>query len=276
VNLTTSVIPTRFLLVGIFFISAFLSLAIGSAVGTIASIGPLAAELCLHTQGSLAPIAMGATVGGAFFGDNLSVISDTTVVAVSSQGADARKKLKINLRMASIATVITVLILWRATADISVGANTKDFSLLLPLPYVAILALAICRVNVLACLITGIAIAGVVGCFSSKDYGLIEFSNNVANGFRNVNGTMLLAMMFGGLSGLEGNATIKEVGRRIAKFMARKKKANSSLPQFVIGALATISTVFFANNVLAIIFCGGTAREIAKNNGISPHYSATN
>jgi Na+/H+ antiporter NhaC len=86
---------------------------------------------------------------------------------------------------------------------------------------------------------------------------------------------MLLAMMFGGLSGLEGNAAIKEVGRRFAKFMAKRKRANSSLPQFVIGALATISTVFFANNVLAIIFCGGTAREIAKNNGVSPHYSAT-
>jgi Na+/H+ antiporter NhaC len=275
INLSTSIIPARFMLVGVFFVSAILSLSIGSAVGTIAAIGPLAAELCEHTHGFSAPLTMGTVVGGSFFGDNLSMISNATIAAVSSQCADAIKKFKINLKIAVVATMATVLLLWLLASGTSSDIAQKDFSILLLLPYITVLALAFCKVNVLTCLMSGIILAGFIGYISKPNYGIIELSKAMTNGFSKVNNTVLLAMVLGGLSGLTGNGAIKEVGRRTSEFMKKRNKIDSRVPQFVIAGLASISTLFFSNNVIAIIFCGETAKNIADDNEISPHYSAT-
>ncbi|MDR3092557.1 MAG: hypothetical protein LBU33_01415 [Endomicrobium sp.] len=274
VNFIISFVPGKFLLVGIFLISAFLSTAIGSALGTVAAVGPVAANFCLHASGLSMPVAMGAVIGGAFFGDNLSLVSDTTIVAISSQGANVKKKFSINLKIASVAVIIAIIAMWFSvtiTADQMYG---HDFSLILILPYVALLVLAFNGVNVLVCLMLSILFSGVIGLCYHSDYSLLTFCNGMNAGFLKVYGVLLLGLMVGGLSGLIGNDAVKETANVISKRVLRGK-TESKLPQFIIGGLAIMFTFLLSNNVIAIICCGKIAKDIAKNNEISPHYSAT-
>ncbi|MDR3256791.1 MAG: hypothetical protein LBT18_04015 [Endomicrobium sp.] len=275
VNCTISFVPAKFLLIGIFLISAFLSTAIGSALGTVAAVGPVAADFCLHASGISMPVAMGAVVGGAFFGDNLSLVSDTTIVSISSQGANVKKKFKINLRIAVIATVITVLAMCLSATVTVDKIHGHDFSLVLILPYIVLLVLAFNRVNILVCLTLSILLSGIIGhCCHYADYGIMKFCNDINAGFLKVYGVLLLGLMVGGLSGLIGSAAVKEVARIISERILQGK-TESKMPQFIIGGLSSMFTFLLSNNVIAIICCGKIAKGIAKHNRISPHYSAT-
>ncbi|GHU10500.1 hypothetical protein FACS189449_00070 [Alphaproteobacteria bacterium] len=275
INLGTSFLSPSFLLVGIFLITAFLSTSIGGAIGTIAAIGPIAAELSSMAHGLPAPLAMGTVVGGAMLGNNLSVVSDATIAAVSSQGADMHKRLKINLRIASIASVVTVILLW-FSATITVGdIKGGDYSLLLIAPYIVLIILAYGGVNVFASLLLSTALAGTIACFMKGDYGVIAFSNDLNAGFGNVNTIMLLSLMIGGMSGLVGEEAMTNVTGAISTWMSKKKKVKSSLPQLVIAGLVSMATALLSNNVVAVIFCSKVAKGIAKENGISSHYTAT-
>jgi Na+/H+ antiporter NhaC len=274
VNCTISFVPAKFLLIGIFLISAFLSTAIGSALGTVAAVGPVAADFCLHASGISMPVAMGAVVGGAFFGDNLSLVSDTTIVSISSQGADVKKKFSINLRIAAIATLIAVIAMCLSTAITVDKVQMADFSLVLIFPYIALLVLAFSRVNILVCLTLSILLTGIIGHCCHPDYCMMKFCNDINAGFLKVYGVLLLGLMVGGLSGLIGSDAVKEVARIISERILQGK-SESKIPQFIIGALASMFTFLLSNNVIAIICCGKIAKGIAKNNEISPHYSAT-
>jgi Na+/H+ antiporter NhaC len=275
VNLTISFVPAKFLLIGIFLISAFLSTAIGSALGTVAAVGPVAADFCLHAIGISMPVAMGAVVGGAFFGDNLSLVSDTTIVSISSQGADVKKKFNINLRIAAIATIITVLAMCLPATVIVDKMQSSNFSLILILPYVVLLLLAFKRVNILVCLTISILLTGVIGHYCHVDYCMLNFCNDINAGFLKVYGVLLLGLMIGGLSGLIGGDAVKEVAGIVSEKIEKRGRSDSRLPQFIIGGLAATFTFLLSNNVIAIICCGKIAKGIANNNEISPHYSAT-
>ncbi|MDR1417655.1 MAG: hypothetical protein LBI80_00570 [Endomicrobium sp.] len=274
VNCTISFVPAKFLLTGLFFISAFLSTSIGSALGTVAAVGPVAADFCLHASGISMPVAMGAVVGGAFFGDNLSLISDTTVVSISSQRANIKKKFKINLRIAAIATVITILAMYFSATVTVDSIHGHNFSLILILPYIVLLILAFNRVNILVCLTLSILLSGAIGICCHSNYGILTFCNDINAGFLKVYGVLLLGLMIGGLSGLIGSDAAKEVAQIISERIL-KNKIESNLPQFIIGGLSAMFTFLLSNNVIAIICCGKIAKSIAKHNGISPHYSAT-
>ncbi|MDR1662853.1 MAG: hypothetical protein LBR59_00355 [Endomicrobium sp.] len=274
VNCTISFVPAKFLLIGIFLISAFLSTAIGSALGTVAAVGPVAADFCLHASGISISVAMGAVVGGAFFGDNLSLVSDTTIVSISSQGANVKKKFNINLRIAAIAILIAIFAMClSATIMVDKTIHGHDFSLILIFPYVVLLVLAFNRVNILVCLTLSILFSGIVGYCYHVDYGIMRFCNDINIGFLKVYGVLLLGLMVGGLSGLIGGDAVKEVARIISERL--RNKTESKMPQFIIGGLASMFTFLLSNNVIAIICCGKIAKGIAKHNGISPHYSAT-
>ncbi|MDR2252082.1 MAG: hypothetical protein LBD98_04615 [Endomicrobium sp.] len=274
VNCTISFVPAKFLLIGIFLISAFLSTAIGSALGTVAAVGPVAADFCLHASGVSMPVAMGTIVGGAFFGDNLSLVSDTTIVSISSQGANVKKKFNINLRIAAIATIVTIFAMCLSAATVTIDKiHGHDFSLTLILPYIILLVLAFNRINILVCLTLSILFSGIIGHCCHADYGMTKFCNDINAGFLKVYGVLLLGLMVGGLSGLVGSDTVKEVARIISEHL--RDKTESKMPQFIIGGLASMFTFLLSNNVIAIICCGKIAKGIAKHNGISPHYSAT-
>jgi Na+/H+ antiporter NhaC len=268
VNLAIDFIPSQFLLFGIFIIAAFISTAIGTSMGTIATIAPIAATLAAHGAFAM-PIGMGTVIGGAMFGDSLSMISDTTIAAVMSQKADYRKKLKINVLVAGIAGAITSIILLVLQDNIT-QITPKEYSIILITPYFFLLTLALSGVNVFIVLILSIIFAGMVGFFAI-DYNVFNLSKDITAGFNSMNEIMLLSLMVGGLSGLAGKSS-KEIGAYFSKIIA--KHGNYKLAQLTIAKIVSIFDILLANNTVAIIFSGKIAKDIAKKYRIPAHYSA--
>lgn len=271
VNLALSLVPPQFLLIGIFVIAAFISTAIGTSMGTIATIAPIAAGLSV--QANLSPALTIATViSGAMFGDNLSVISDTTIAAVMSQEADMKKRFNLNAKIAGIASVITIATLFAKLGHIPV-ITANDYSLLLITPYLLVMLLAITGVNVLVALIVGIIFSGIIGFISNNDHGVLFVSQKLTEGFHSMHDIMILSLMVGGLSGLAGSKFSKDTVEKLSRLIT-KLKGSKKIPQLIIGGLASVFDILLANNVVAIIFCGEIARDIAKKYNIPPHYSA--
>lgn len=271
VNLALTWIPSQFLLIGIFIIAAFISTAIGTSMGTIATIAPIAAGLSI--QADLSPALTIATViSGAMFGDNLSVISDTTIAAVMSQEADMKKRFKLNAKIAGVASIITIAILFAKIGGSPVIA-ANDYSMILVAPYILVMLLAIMGVNVLIALVAGITFAGIVGFISNNDHGVLFLSQKITEGFRSMNDIMLLSLMVGGLSGLAGSKFSKDTVDKLSHLI-EKMNGGKKFSQLIIGAVVSIFDILLANNVIAIIFCGEIARDIAKKYHIPPHYSA--
>lgn len=268
VNMTLSLVPHEFLLIGLFLASAFIGTAIGTSVGTIATLAPIVAGLC--AQGAC-PAALGAAtvVGGAMFGDNLSIISDTTIAAVMSQEAEMKPKFKLNAIVALFASIVTVALLYWSSDNIVIP-DIKDYSLLLISPYIFLLVLAVSGVNVFVTLMASLAYAGIMG-FIITDYRLFVFSQDIAKGFASVQEVMLLALMVGGLSGLAGKNTL-EFAKYISSWIS--KHGGPKMAQLVIGQISSVLDILLANNTIAIILSGEIARDIAKKHHIKPHYSA--
>jgi Na+/H+ antiporter NhaC len=272
VNLALYLIPSRFLLVGIFIVSMFISTAIGTSMGTIAAVTPIAAAIGAQAGFSI-PLAIGTVVGGAMFGDNLSLISDTTIAAVLSQGADLRRKTKFNGAVAAVAAgfvLIFLIFAGRASADISIGPH----SLLLVSPYFLLIALAFSGLNVFSTLVSSIAFAGCVGLFSHGGYTLLTLARSVSNGFGSMYELVLLTLFIGGLSGMVHKDFVREVSEKLSAWAAGRNNGHRSA-QWIIGCVVSFFDLMFANNTVAIIFSGEIAREIARKNGVSPHRSAT-
>ena len=269
VNLALSLIPPQFLLIGLFLTAAFISTAIGTSMGTIATIAPIAAGL--STQGVIPGILGVATViGGAMFGDNLSIISDTTIAAVMSQEADTKLKLKLNAKVASITSVITMAILYWQTAD-TVAVTAHDYSLILITPYIVLIALACGGVNVFVSIILSLVYAGIIGAVT-QDYDVLRYSHDITKGFASVHELMLLSLLVGGLSGLAGNNAV-DMAEYFNKLIA--KQNSQKMAQLLIGKIVSLFDILLANNVIAVIFSGEISRNIARRYDIPPHYTAT-
>ena len=269
VNLALNQVPPQFLLIGLFLTAGFISTAIGTSMGTIATLAPLAATLA--AQGAISPtIGMATVIGGAMFGDSLSMISDTTIAAVLSQEADLRSKLKLNARVATIAALITLVILF-FSHDAAAPIVVKDYDLWLITPYIFLISLALLGMNVFVVLVLSIGMAGLVG-FSHHGYDIITFSKDVAKVFLGMHDIMLLSLLVGGLSGLTGKGSEK-LGLALTTLLSKHGGQKSA--QLVIGKIVSLFDILLANNVVAIIFSGQMAREIAKKHHIPPHYSAT-
>jgi Na+/H+ antiporter NhaC len=270
VQLALSLIPSQFLLMGLFITAAFLSLAMGTSMGTLAAVAPIAYGLSTH---GAFPAALGAAtvVGGAMLGDNLSMISDTTIAAVMSQRADLQAKVRFNGVIAAIAALITLGCLF-LHCDNSVPILVQPYSLLRVAPYALLIILALCGVNVLITLVMGIMAAGLVGMVDG-DYGWLHYSRDIGSGFTSMQEIMLLSMLVGGLSGLVGQGT-QELPDQLSRWLAYHK-AGQKLAQLLIVAIVSLFDLLLANNTIAIILSGDLAREIAKQYQIPAHYSAT-
>lgn len=271
INFALSLIPSQFLLIGLFLVAAFVAVSIGTSMGTIATIAPIGFVLS-HQVGIPAPLCMGTVVGGALFGDNLSIISDTTIAAVMSQHADMKKKLVLNAQVAFIASCITMAILMFKT-NITVEAATGSYNALLITPYLLLIALALWGVNVFVSLSASITFAGLVGSYVLKDYGLLAFSKSISTGFASMHEIMLLSLLVGGLSGLAGAGFTQRIADNLSAWIFRRN-AGTKTAQLLIAALASIFDTLLANNTIAIIVSGQIAREIAKKHLIPAHYSA--
>lgn len=272
VNFALSFIPSQFLLIGLFLVSAFVSTSIGTSMGTIATIAPIGFALS-QQLGISTPLCTATVVGGAMFGDNLSIISDTTIAAVMSQEADIKQKLQLNAKIAFIASIITIIFLAFKTNS-QVVADTKDYNIILVIPYILLIVLAISGINVFVSLSLSIAFAGVIGISINDNFDILIFSQSLNKGFISMNEIMLLSLMVGGISGLTGKEFTQEVANRLSAWIDRKN-AGPKFIQLLIAKLVSIFDILLANNTIAIIFTGEIARELAKKHKIPPHYSAT-
>jgi Na+/H+ antiporter NhaC len=268
VNLILSLVDSRFLLIGVFIAAAFISTAIGTSMGTIATLAPLALGLAQQDAFSI-ELGMATVVGGAMFGDNLSLISDTTIAAVMSQEADFAKKLKLNAFVATIAASITMLLLF-GLHNSQIIIQTHSSNLLLITPYLLLITLALRGVNVFSVLVTSTIFAGIVG-FITSSYTLFAFSHDIAVGFNSMYDIMLLSMLVGGLSGLT-SSNLQQLTRGIEKYIHRY--GGQKLAQIFIAAIVSVLDILLANNTIAIIFSGQMVKDIAHYYKVPPHYSA--
>lgn len=274
VNMGLSFIPTSMVLPGLFLIGAFISTAMGTSMGTIGALAPVALGFAQAT-GLPIPLAMGAIIGGAMAGDNLSIISDTTIAATRTQGVSMRDKFKLNLMIALPAMLLTVILLF-VLGDTTIEPVVADYQLLLVLPYIAVLVLALSGLNVLAVLMIGIVFSGLTGLFIAEDYNLASWGADIYRGFEGMLEIMVLSMFIGGLSAImkrEGGLDwVRERIQRIAGAMGRTSKRTG---EAAIAALVSVTNLFVANNTVAIIISGSVARGLAENYSVDRRRSAS-
>ena len=262
VNLGLSLIPTQFLAAGIFLLAAFLSISTGTSVGAIVALGPIAIGLADNSGVSLS-LLLASLLGGAMFGDNLSVISDTTIAATQTQGCKMKDKFKVNLFIAVPAALITLMILLFAgnsePISQSISHSLTDYSLLSIFPYILVLVLAITGVNVFTVLTLGTLSAGLIGIFSGN-FGLLEFGKQVYEGFNGMSEIFLLSMLTGGLAAL-----VKEAGgiNYLLKKVEGQIRGRKSA-QLGMGALVSLTDLSIANNTVSIIITGPIAKQISE------------
>lgn len=268
VNFAITVTPASFLLIGVFITSALISTSIGTSMGTIAALAGLVTELSI--QGAFS-IELGAAtlVGGAMFGDNMSIISDTTIASISSQKTNLKEKLKLNIKVALIAAFFTICILSFADSP-EINVVDRQYSLILILPYLFLILLAILGINVFIVLAVSLTFSGMVGILYA-DYNLALFAKNISDGFHEMHEIMLLSILIGALSGLS-NQNSQEFAEKISQLLP--KKAGKKAAETLISVLVALFDILLANNVVAIIFSGEIAKEIAAKYKIKPHESA--
>ncbi|ULN66199.1 Na+/H+ antiporter NhaC family protein [Vibrio gigantis] len=279
VNLGLSAIPTSMILPGIFLISAFIATAMGTSMGTIAAVAPVALGIA-DSAGMSIPLTAGVVLSGAMFGDNLSIISDTTIAATRSQGCEMRDKFKENIRIALPAALIAIVIFaFNSTA--TQVPETGAIEWLKVLPYITILILAVSGMNVFVVLTIGILLAGGVSLGSVENYGLTDYAQDIYAGFGNMQEIFLLSMLIGGLSELMrrqgGLAFLTNLVSGLIRAFgsSHSKQANGRASELGIAGLVSMVNMCTANNTVAIIVSGSVARQLAEENDVSPRRSAS-
>ncbi|WP_394257043.1 Na+/H+ antiporter NhaC family protein [Vibrio harveyi] len=279
VNLGLSAIPTSMILPGIFLISAFIATAMGTSMGTIAAVAPVALGIA-QSAGMSLPLTAGVVLSGAMFGDNLSIISDTTIAATRSQGCEMKDKFKENIRIALPAALVA-LVIFAFNSTATQVPETGPIEWLKVLPYVTILILAVSGMNVFVVLTIGIVLAGGVSLSFIDDYGLTNFAQDIYSGFGNMQEIFLLSMLIGGLSELMrrqgGLAFLTNLVSGIIRTFgsSHSKEANGRASELGIAGLVSMVNTCTANNTVAIIVSGSVARQLAEENNVSPRRSAS-
>ena len=270
VNLGLSVIPVQLLTAGVFVISAFMGTATGTSMGTITTIVPIVVGVA-DRSGLSIPMLLGACVGGAMFGDNLSMISDTTIAATRTQGCELRDKFKVNFFIALPAAAITVVILLLVGRPETVAPmGDLSFSIVKVLPYVAVLVLALIGVNVFLTLTIGIFSAGIIGMIGGE-LTVFTFAQAIWDGFTGMGEIFFLALFCGGLSEMIAhNGGITWLIEKLRGMMKGNKSA-----QVGVAALVSLADCATANNTVAIIVSGNVARDISREYKVDPRRTAS-
>lgn len=269
VNLGMSLIPPQFLTVGIFLISAFMGTATGTSMGTVAAIIPIAAGMA-EKSGIPAPLILGACVSGAMFGDNLSMISDTTIAATRTQGCELKDKFKMNFLIALPAAILTIAVFLMAGTPSAVLSGNTDYTLLKVLPYMAVLLLALLGVNVFLVLVSGIFLSGFIGLMDGT-LSVISFAQQIWTGFTGMSEAFFLALFCGGIS--EMISYYGGIAWLIEKLQGNIHSSRTA--QLGIAVLVSLVDSATANNTVAIIVSGGVAKKIAARFHVDPRKSAS-
>ncbi|WP_042148788.1 MULTISPECIES: Na+/H+ antiporter NhaC family protein [unclassified Pseudoalteromonas] len=273
VNAGLDVIPAGLLLPGLFLISGIIATAMGTSMGTIGAIGPIAYAVSVKT-GIDPSLVAGTVISGAIFGDNLSIISDTTIAATRTQGCEMKDKFKENLSISVPAAILTITLLFILSPQ-SQAIEIQDYDLLLVLPYAFILILAVMGFNVFAVLISGILFAALIGF--TGDYEAGTFVKDIYKGFTNMHEIFLLSMLIGGLSEfIRINGGLDYIAKKIQGVTKVIAKYNRQVAdQFGIAALVFASNLCIANNTVAIIVSGPIAKKLAQDADVSAKRSAS-
>lgn len=270
VALTLKIIPEKFIPAGIFIAACFTSISVGTSVGTIVALTPIASAIAEQTGCNTAWM-VAIVVGGALFGDNLSFISDTTIAATRTQGCSMRDKFRTNILIVTPAAIITLLIYTFSQhytfSYIPMQESAPWYTIL---PYLLVLASAIAGMNVLKVLTLGIVSSGVIGIACGK-LSLLDWFSTMGQGIDSMGQLIIITMMAGGmLEMIRLNGGIDYIISRLTSRVSSRRGAETAIASLVI--FADICT---ANNTVAIISVGSIARQIAERFGISPRRTAS-
>ncbi len=269
VNLTLMLMPENLLLAGIFIASCFISLSVGTSVGTIVSLVPVAAGIAAKTDIDLAFLT-GIVVGGAFFGDNLSFISDTTIAATRTQGCSMRDKFRANLLIVLPAAIAVLIIYVFRGIDVHVVHDVQSVEWVKVIPYLIVLGMAIAGMNVALVLTLGILSTGIIGLLSGsiEIFGLFD---SFGKGIIGMGELIIVTLLASGMLELiRYNGGIEYIIGKLTKHINSRRGAELS-----IASLVSIANICTANNTIAIVTVGPLARDIANRYGVDPRKSAS-
>ena len=270
VNLGLSLVPVEFLAAGLFVISAFMGTATGSSMGTVTAVIPIAVGIA-EKGGLSLTVVIGAVVGGAMFGDNLSMISDTTIAATRTQGCQLRDKFRVNFLIAlpaAIITLIVLLVVGRPETVTEMG--NLSFNVIKVIPYLAVLVLALIGMNVFLVLTIGIFAAGIIG-LALGDLDIPLFAQSIWNGFTGMNEVFFLSLFCGGMSEMIAhNGGITWLIEKLGRMMKGNKSA-----QVGVAALVSLADCATANNTVAIIVSGPMAKNMSRIHKVDPRRTAS-
>ncbi|WP_319370442.1 Na+/H+ antiporter NhaC family protein [uncultured Ilyobacter sp.] len=270
VNMGLTFIPAQYIPAGLFVIGAFISTSTGTSVGSIVAIAPVAVGLAEASGLSMA-LTLAAVMGGSMFGDNLSVISDTTIAATRTQGVEMRDKFRENIGLALPAAVITIILLiflGRPDGMVEMAAS-YNYETVKVIPYVVVLILAVAGLNVFAVLTGGILLSGFIGLLKG-DFTTLSFANEVYNGFSGMQEIFLLSLLTGGLAQMVAKAGgIQWLLESVQKRIKGRRSA-----QLGVAALVSLTDAAVANNTVAIIINGPLAKEMSEKYNVEGKRSA--
>ena len=269
VNLALSILPDSLLLAGIFIAACFISLSMGTSVGTIVALTPVAVGIATQTDINT-PFMVAIVVGGAMFGDNLSFISDTTIVATRTQGCNMNDKFKVNIRIALPIAILTGFLYVLIGNGVGSGYETGPIEWVKVLPYLIVLITAICGVNVMMVLIVGIILSGIVGLLTGG-FDIWGWNASMGLGITNMGELIIVTLLAGGmLEMIRYNGGIDWIILKLTSRIRSAKGAEGS-----IAALISFANLCTANNTIALIMAGPIAKDIADRFKIDPRRSAS-
>lgn len=257
VNLTLHILPDNLLLAGIFIAACFISLSIGTSVGTIVALTPVAVGLAEKTGIDL-PYMVAIVVGGSFFGDNLSFISDTTIASTKTQDCVMRDKFKVNFMIVVPAALIVLGIYIFQGLSLSAAPQVQEIEWIKVIPYLIVLGTAIAGMNVMLVLLLGIFSTGIIGLFTGT--GFFDWFGAMGTGITGMGELIIITLLAGGmLETIRYNGGIDFIIARLTRHVTGKRGAELS-----IAALVSVANLCTANNTIAIITTGPIAKDIAK------------
>ncbi len=277
VNLALKILPGKLLYAGLFLAACFISMSIGTSVGTIVALVPVAAGIAeeLALSGvtgtfSSTPFITAIIVGGAFFGDNLSFISDTTIAATRTQGCSMADKFKVNFRIVGPAAIVVALIYVILGSNVSVIPEAGVTDLVLLIPYILVIALALSGMNVTVVLATGLGVNGLIGLIKGS-MGWSSFLSAIGSGISGMGDLIIVTILAGGMLELiRMNGGLDFIVEGMTRRINGKRGA-----EFSIAGLVALANLCTANNTIAIITTGGIAKDITERFGLDPRKSAS-
>jgi len=270
VNMALALLPSNLLLASVFIAACFISMAMGTSCGTIAALAPIAVGMAAHTEFNL-PMMLGVVVGGAMFGDSLSFISDTTIVATKTQGCELKDKFKVNVRILFPVTILIILIYVYLGKDVKGQLAVQDIEWIKVLPYCIVLITALIGVNVINVLIIGVVLSGLVGLYTGS-FSVWEWAVAAQKSIVGDMGELIIvSLMAGGLFAIiQENGGISWLIEKLTKNIKTKRQAETSA-----ALLVSLTDFCTANNTVALIISGPIAKNIADKFNIDKRRMAS-